>query len=324
MTTKKKGDDLFLNRLLSYLKDQFETKNVKVTMIRKNVYLVELNKDTFIMKGFSSYHRLKLQDTFTASLKKEGFINTYSFLEYGKDLPLFFDQSYFGCLEYIKPAKKPFNYYNERDRQEGLLTLQQFHQTTEKLVDRYHTLLGNFKLLEKWRERTGSFLNNLSVIQFFIQKEMVDEFLNWADWSLKGMEKEQGYFVKPPKSILHGDVANHNFLRSKQGDLYLIDFDLISIGGPCIDYLQYANRILPYINWSLEELKGYAELRPFLDEKAFLYALAFPTDIFREWNRIVRERQYMNVSRVRQVLDLTVGQFKERQLFFYEINALVD
>lgn len=324
MTTKYHGDDLFSNRLLSYLKKQFSFEIKSFIPIRKNVFLVYSEKNTFIIKGFPSYHRLKIQDIFTSSLKKEGFSNTYSFLHHEKDPPLFFDQTYFGCLEYIAPSEVPFTYLETADRTLGLETLSKFHSTTQKLTDRYHTLLGNFKLLEKWKERTATFLNNASIIKFFVQKEMLDEFFDWADWSLNGIESEKEYFRKGPKVILHGDVANHNFLRSNNNDLYLIDFDLISIGNPCSDYLQYSNRILPYLNWSFEELSKYELLQPYLKDKAFLYALAFPSDIFREWNRVIREKSYNNPLKVRQVLDLTVGQFKERQKFFQEIQAIIE
>ena len=37
-------------------------------------------------------------------------------------------------------------------------------------------------------------------------------------------------------------------MRTSKGELYLIDFDLISIGPEMADYLQYANRILPFLN----------------------------------------------------------------------------
>lgn len=153
---------------------------------------------------------------------------------------------------------------------------------------------------------------------------MIDEMLKWADWSLKGLDEQLCTIENEKKVILHGDVAHHNFIRNPSGTLCLIDFDLISIGYRSADYLQYANRILPYLNWSLDELEKINVFKPYLLKKGFLYGLAYPTDIFREWNRLIRERQYHDPTMVRQLLDLTVEQFVERQKFVRDLKEQLD
>lgn len=147
--------------------------------------------------------------------------------------------------------------------------------------------------------------------------------LAWAEWSLAGMEKFQQFFKKEPYVILHGDVAHHNFLRDGNGTLRLIDFDLISIGPASYDYLQYANRILPYIDWSFDKLVQYPQIRRFLKEKAFLYALAYPADIFREWNRMIREKSYSDNMKFKQVMDLTINQFYARKKFIEHLKKIL-
>ncbi|GLB58347.1 phosphotransferase [Cytobacillus sp. NCCP-133] len=322
-TAKHRGDDLFKNRLLTYLQEQFSFDIDGIKPIRKQVYQVRTHDRTFILKGFSSYHRLKLQETFTASLLNEGFANTYAFYEFAKEPPLFFDRTYYGCLEYIQPSEDSFSYHLKKDRLEGLDLLKAFHDTSEKLVSRYQTVIPMFKQTEKWRERASLFLNNLPVIRYFVQKEIINELLSWADWSLKGIE-EASHFQTERQVILHGDVAHHNFLRAKNQSLYLLDFDLIAKGAPHADYLQYANRILPFMKWSFEDLVKYPLMKQYLDEKDFLYALAFPTDIFREWNRIIRERTYLDPVKIRPVLELTAGQFAERQRFIRALKKAAD
>src|SRR5690606_14014221 len=129
---------------------------------------------------------------------------------------------------------------------------------------------------------------------YFVQKEIINELLAWADWSLRGIEEEAWLFQSGRQVILHGDVAHHNFLRAKDQSLYLLDFDLVAIGSPHSDYLQYANRILPFMNWSFEELKEYPIFKYSLEEIGFLHALAYPTDIFREWISVIRIRSYLD------------------------------
>ncbi|WP_235822797.1 phosphotransferase [Cytobacillus massiliigabonensis] len=314
---------MFQNRLFSYLQKQLNIPIKEILQIRKQVYKVNAEGIDFILKGFSSYHQLVLQKDFLTWLKREGFQKTYSFYPLEKNPPLLFEQTYYGCLEFIETSKNEFTFYKQSDRLNGLKLLSHFHDVNEKLVKQYTGNIPSFNQLGKWQERTMSFLNNLPVIRYFVQKEIINDMLIWADWSLKGLEKELNVFENGKKVILHGDVAHHNFLRSKNKDIYLIDFDLISIGTPRSDCLQYANRILPFIHWSFQELGNYKEIAAYLNEKGFIYALAFPTDIFREWNRAIREQTYLQSTKIQQLLEMTVGQFQQRHSFIKELQRFL-
>lgn len=324
LTFNDRGDDFFQNRLFSYLQNQLNVPIKEISQIRKQVYKVKAESFEFILKGFSSYHQLILQKDFLTALKREGFQKTYSYYPVEKEPPLLFERNYYGCLEFIRPSKKEFTFKQQQDRLDGLKLLSQFHEVNETLVKQYTGNIPSFDQLGKWQERTITFMNNLPVIRYFVQKEIINEMLIWADWSLKGIERELGLFETGKKVILHGDVAHHNFLRNKDKEIYLIDFDLISSGNPRSDYLQYANRILPFIHWSFQKLADYKEIATYLDEKGFLYALAFPTDIFREWNRAIREQTYLQPARIQQLLEMTVIQFQQRQNFFAELRQYLD
>lgn len=319
MTINFLGDDLFLERLFSCLYAHFSWNIHHITPIRNHVFMIETAEDVFILKGYPTYSKLKLQETFTTELKKEGFQNTYSYLDMGRNTPFYFDHFYYGIIEYIPSSKKVFTYMDPADREEGLSLLKRYHHTTENLVSRFEKSIRGYQLLIKWKERRAKFIYNLPLIEFFIEKEIIEEIMDWANWSLRNLESQHAVF-QDSKVILHGDVAHHNFLRSENENLYLIDFDLISMGDPGLDYLQYANRILPFLDWSLEQLSGISVLERFLHDKIFLYGLAFPTDIFREWNRIIKERQYQNPVKVRAVVELTKGQFFERKNFIKDLS----
>ncbi|WP_160721937.1 phosphotransferase [Bacillus sp. USDA818B3_A] len=319
----QKGDDDYLNRLLSYFQVQFHEKVIQLVPVRKSVYLLKTDRNRYILKGFSSNNRLKLQEAFTATLRTEGFFKTYLFLTHPIKDQLFFEDTYFGCIEYIPPHKTGFSYQTPHNRQEGLELLKEFHDTTASFESRYRTLLSKGQLLEKWTERLHIFTRNLSYIKYFIDESIISDMISWAKWSLAGMVKNERFFKKEPAVILHGDVAHHNFLRDRNGQLNIIDFDLISIGPPSYDYLQYANRILPNLDWSLGKLGGLKQIGRYLDEEAFLYALAFPADIFREWNRLIREKSYNDQAKIRQVIDLTINQFYLRKKFISQLQEKV-
>lgn len=318
------GDDLFPNRLFSYLQNQLTIPIINIKPIRKKVFFVKGTDRDFILKGFSTFSRLKQQEDFVTSLKEKGFLKTYSFYQLAKYPPLQFEGSYYGCLEYIDPSDHLYTFHHKQDQLEGLNLLNDFHSVTENMVNQFERELPHFNQFAKWRERLTLFINNLPIIKYYVQKEIINELLVWADWSLKGIQSEANFFQSGKKVILHGDVAHHNFLRASNSELQLIDFDLLSIGLPHSDYLQYANRILPYLHWSFKELAGYKVIQPFMLEKGFLYGLGYPTDIFREWNRSIRERSHLQQDKMQQLLHITVGQFKERQDFFKELQNKVE
>lgn len=323
-TIKHSGDDFFLNRLLFYLRNNLSLEVTEIIPIRKHVFKIILSSaNPFILKGFSSSKRLELQQQFTQRLQKEGFHQTYSFLHYNQEQPLYFDNIYYGCIEFIQASEKEmFTFHDHENRLEGLELLQQFHVTTAKYANDFSHQLKPFRLLDKWTIRRAKFLNNLSLIHFFVQKEYLQEIINWANWSLSNLQIE-GPTPNRSEVILHGDVAHHNFLRKETGELLLIDFDLISQGDVSSDYLQYANRILPFIDWSFEELFKLEPFKPYLEDKFFLSALVFPTDLFREWNRVIIDRNYNNPFKIRQLMDMTVEQFPERKIFVEKVKKRI-
>lgn len=291
--------------------------------IRDSVYIVKTMNHNYVVKGYSKYKRLRLQETFTTTLHQEGFKKTYQFFTDITKEPLLFEGEYFGCMEYLKPNPRSFTFQSHKNRKEGLKLLEEFHQVTAGCVPRYKTLLSYSDLLEKWYERFSSFKRYYPQICHFLNEQTVNELLVWAQWSLDGMKENENFFFNKPFVILHGDVAHHNFLRDTSGVLNLIDFDLIHIGSPCIDYIQYANRILPSIDWSIEELSKYRKLGELLNEKGFLYALAFPTDIFREWNRIMKEKKHSKHHYYQYLIDLTLEQLDLRKEFVEKIKMIL-
>lgn len=314
------GDDAYFDRLFSYFRSQFHEKITRIVPIKSSVFLLETKSHAIILKGYANIKRLKLQEAFTATLRKEGFSKTYVFLNPPVKEQLFFEGTYFGCLEYIAPNKVEFSFHSQKNRQEGLDLLAQFHHTTKAFEQRYRTLIPHGDLLGKWAERKQIFINSLPILEYFMKEPFISDMVEWADWSLSGLDRRQIYFQKEPNVILHGDVAHHNFLRDMDGQLWLIDFDLINIGPVSFDYLQYANRILPYIDWSFEKLFTYKELRKYIDNPAFLFALAYPADIFREWNRVIREKSYTDQKIFKQVMTLSIGQFYSRKKFIDQLK----
>lgn len=319
---KKRGDEGENIRLLSTFQKQFPYRINDIYPIRNQVYKIKTNNGLFILKGYSSYNRLKLQETFTASLQKEGFHKTYTFLDINGE-PIVYQKHYYGCLPFIEPHHRSFSFQNDQERHEGLALLDEFHRVTEQSVKRYQTLIPEFNIQKKWTERCNEFLQNVNTVAKYIPRKIILEWTNWAKWSLEGIFKHSTILEKETPVILHGDVAHHNFLRRKDGKLFIIDFDLISIGSRNMDLLQYANRILPFINWDINDMSRYKSLNGLLSNSFYLYALVYPTDLFREWNRLIREDAYQNPYKLQMVKEQSLLKFNFRQRYNNEIINMI-
>ncbi|WP_170169198.1 phosphotransferase [Mesobacillus subterraneus] len=317
---KRGGDDFFFNRLFSYLNSELEEDIQGLTKLRGNVYLVQTPNSRFILKGYKDLRKLKIQEAFTSSLHKSGFRHSYRFNS-TQIAPLKFHDLYYGCIEYIEPAEKSFHYANPSDRNEGVELLNTFHDITTGMIPSYAGLIPKVDLERKWHQRLGEFANNQTAISHYVHKDFIKELLQWAEFSLEEFRSHNRLLEHGRPAILHGDVAHHNFLRSIDGNLYLIDFDLISTGSRASDLLQYANRILPFLNWDFESLTKINHLNNWLENKAFLYGLIYPADILREWNRILRESNHINPYRLTPIVEMTVSQFQQRRQFLEQVKS---
>jgi thiamine kinase-like enzyme len=304
----KGGDSVFRTRLLHCL-DHAGIPLKKIMKLRENVYLVYSYKDIFILKGFANKNRLLLQKNFTNYLRETGFTQSYIF--YDEPANFKHSNSYFAWIEYIHPSSEKFSYKQVKDRQEGLQLLTKYHLAA---ADFEHLNKTTYNQLKKWKERLSLFKKNIQVLEKYVSQKILSAWLYWGYWAIEGMEKYEHLLWDDIHTVIHGDVAHHNFLRKTNGELYLIDFDLISYGPALFDYLQYGNRILPYIQ-NEDELWDYPQFNQYKNNRAFLYALAFPADIFREWNRIVRENLVHNHSYLHSIWKLTVEDFSKRMEF---------
>ncbi|UQZ76614.1 aminoglycoside phosphotransferase [Niallia circulans] len=317
-----RGDDTFFYRLLSLLEKKIPIQIIELNRIRNDVYLIKTKQYWIILKGYNSYQKLKVQVAFTRALKQEGFTQTYQFYDFD-DEPIIIDNKVYGLIEYLPPHRDTFSYHSKRNRREALRLLEHYYSVTERLVEIYKYILPTFHLIKKFEQRLEEFRGNLLIIEQYIKKDIAEEIMEWADYSLGLIKKQMDYLDTTPNVIIHGDVAHHNFLRVKNNELYLIDFDLISIGPRIADYLQFANRILPDIGWSLQDLQKMQVYADLFKDKWFLTALIYPTDILREWNRIIRNKDVNNDFLLDQVQLLTTNQYKRRKKFYQKLQQLV-
>ncbi|GAA0334176.1 hypothetical protein GCM10008967_26190 [Bacillus carboniphilus] len=318
----KKGDDHYSHRLLSYFQTNIEDPIVRLQTIRDHIYKIETKNEKYVGKGFSNAASLKKQKWLTEKLHQSGFRKTYRFLKAKPDEGLQLDGKSYGILKWVEHHKENFQYNSIQNCIEGILLVHEFHSKNKTFLEEGSHYFPRSKPYDKWVDRYQRFHANIPIIRSTVSPSILKEIKKWGRESLKNISRLQPY-SPGTKVILHGDVAHHNFIRTAEGELYLIDFDLASIGHPIHDYLQYANRILPYLQWDLKKLSEIPILSEQLKDPYFLYSLMYPTDIYREWNRVIQNNLLQSNRWLNILFDMTIEQFEKRQIFYDTLKVMV-
>jgi hypothetical protein len=312
------------SRLSFLLKKEYGFQVEKVTPIKRNVWMIDTSERIYVLKGYASFRQAALQIIFMKSLKQTGFqavpcLRTNT-LNSGI---VYFHNLYWILQDYIS-SQTPFRFTSSQDRSDGPNLLEQYHHYSWRLLRhpflRLH--LPRYHLYTKWLQRYERFLYFLPFIRQKITQEKMEFILYSANLSLKNLIRFYHSLSEETNSIIHGDVASHNFVRADDDQLYLIDYDLIAIAPKSIDYLQYANRILPFLDWSLIELQKLPQVNEQLTKKWFLSALMFPADLLREWNAAMT-KYLLERSFLMRVIEYTNSQFASRKQFVEEIYHMI-
>jgi thiamine kinase-like enzyme len=311
-----RGDD-YTYRLLSFLRYKLNDYSSSLKKLKEGKWVLYSNGVKWFVKKYPSQSRFIMQETLVRMLVQQNFPHVLRFHPIHQREVLIFEGHPIGLTMWLETSE-PISYENERDRMDVLFVLKKFHSCTEKMKGKWLEELPRYKWLKKWKKRLSQFENNIPFLQSFIQPYYLYTYLEWGKRAVEQLEALN--LVEKPSCITHGDVAHHNFLRSKNGNVYLIDFDLIALSTPLMDDLQFCNRILPYIDWSLNEIKQLHGYHPYLDQLVFYLGLLYPTDIFREWNRFLREDYNYKQRAWNYLIHLTIHQFPQRMQFSQEVH----
>jgi hypothetical protein len=173
-------------------------------------------------------------------------------------------------------------------------------------------MIPRYQLYEKWTRRYQSFLYDLFAIKQIMENEEISFILQCSRYFFEQFPKFFHSFMSEEQAIIHGDVASHNFLRTGQEEIYLIDYDLIAVAPPSIDYLQYASRVLPHVQWSFAYLEQWTAFQSLLAKPWFLTALIFPADLMREYRFFLRTKT-----------PFSIPHFEHRKQFVQKIIDMI-
>ena len=317
---REQGGGGLYDCLLVYLKQQdchvYEMKAIKPRLMK-----ISTDKGIFIAKQFANQTRLLMQLEFLNKLRNTGFKGAYLFSDEIK--PFECKGKSIGFLEYLPKHSKSYTYENYSERLEGLDLLKQMHEASAMIIDDLVMNKYTFSQVSKWRERLDEVILNGSRLKRIIPDSVLVEYVRMGEWTLNMLGNYELEDVDEKPVMIHGDLAHHNFFRKDNGELLLIDFDLMAEAPPMIDYLQYANRLLIFNNCSLKEILSFPQLKKYRDNPFFLIGLCFPTDIYREWNRICRDQLWNSTRRLDALWNITVEDLPKRLHFFRELKRRI-
>ncbi|MET0787269.1 MAG: phosphotransferase [Paenisporosarcina sp.] len=164
------------------------------------------------------------------------------------------------------------------DRQESLNLLNKLHQTGERTKWKRCSYLHEIDLIRKWEHRLEKWLHATSFLHIHLGELKTQQITNYAKQALINIKP----FSSFNKTLLHGDVVHHNFVRNQKGQMYLIDFDLACIGPKEVELILWIHRVLPHLDYNLQKLIQQNPSLKTLRANEFRYLL-FPNELLREW-----------------------------------------
>lgn len=311
--------DGFTSRLLLFMEKNSGLKYSYIKQLKQGVWLLVGDNVMWIVKEFTSLSKLKVQIAFTSELKRQ-FTRTYSIYPE----PFILEKRIFGLIQYIKPHKThKFNYRSSNNINEALVLLNKFHAATSRFTSLFQNDIPYFHQINKWERRIKEFNELKKELGKDRYNSTLQALFYTGDWALDKMNSHASYYLAEPHSIIHGDVAYHNFIRGRDSQLYLIDYDLIAIAPKTIDLIQFCNRILPSLKWNEEDLFKFPQLMPYREDIAFLAALVYPADIYREWNHFFRGKIKKQVQ-TDNFEKMIFASINERMQFYKKIMSRID
>lgn len=187
----------------------------------------------------------------------------------------------------------PVDFTDKSDRRASLTALDALHET-EAIVDwKSLPFLKTYSLLDKWSWRLARFRNNRQIIASHLGHDACD-LIEW--YSEHALERLR---IVPAQdsvhTLLHGDVVHHNLLKTPEGSVKLIDFDLACTGPPDVEIALWLHRVLPKVDYNAGELFEQEPRLQALGQQA-IAMLQYPNEVLREWSYLTtlsEERQQM-------------------------------
>lgn len=313
--------DFNRNRLFFRLANETDLNILSYNKIKDYLYKIQTDNGSYIIKGYYEYGNIDSIIQFSRFLHTSGFHRGPTYEKFGDGKYVMNDQGYYWVLTRFLPHKRKFTYLNKEDRADGLMVLHDFHHHSKKIFPDHIPNIPSETTIKKWRNRLERFEQNAPFLAKWFNPEQISEILYYSHQildALTGTDRDSELVV------LHGDVASHNYIRSTDDKVYLIDYDLLSVGTADWDYIQYASRILPFLKWDRIQFGKHSFLEDHFNEHPWCWmALSFPMDILREGNSFAGTMDEEGVPSSYANLSFFISTWNLRKQFLTNFNNLI-
>lgn len=271
--------DEFLNRLSSFLYQEGNLENDKISFIKSNVFYIKTSQEErFVLK---EHRRKDMVEQQWAFFERMNSSNAVPFKPFPNGKRIIEDKNnYWTIAPFIRGEK--LNYNKKTDRQKAVGALRVFHRKAtgiyvqqpvyrDMFIIRWFHRLNLFKQTEHLFAKHGFKSLYKDIVQIMVTQLRYLEQFPWHFFEKEALQR--GCWI-------HGDTASHNFIKNRQ--VYMIDFDLLHCTTQLYDYIQLGQRFLPYLNWDLDKLLSYGMAEE-KDLKPWVSAILIPSDLLREW-----------------------------------------
>lgn len=327
------------NTLFDKLRLSFEQSYHQVVKemqrIKKNVYLVQTERDNFVLKCFFTYSSISWQEKCIAQMITKGAKGLVPFIKNKNEKGVNHiaeEKLYYAVMPFI-PGKS-IDYADINQVKDCISLLGQFHAYGSGLYGKEQRIPFQSQVYQRWLSRVQEFERSLQELEQ--QKREVDGLLpfvkeygeNALEWAYSAINHfPQAYMLyleeqaQLDRQIAHLDVAPHNFLTLGHRQYYLLDYDLVDYFPPLIDLIQFINRVLAYHSWSVELvnqlIQNYEIHFPLADlqKKYMPIFLIYPHDFFREWLGLWKRKQGYHPEKVHHYFQQLEREWANRGKF---------
>lgn len=314
-------DDFNRNRLFFRLAHETNMNILSYNKIKDNLYKILTDDGSYIIKGYYEYGNLDSIIHFSRLLHKSGFHNGLTYEQLGQGRYVMDEQGRYWVLTRFLSVTRKFTYLKNEDRMDGLMALQDFHHHSKKVLPDLLPGIPVETTVQKWKTRLNLFEQNAPFLSKWFNPGVISEIQYYSHLALDALPSN---FKDTEAVVLHGDVASHNFIRSTDNKVYLIDYDLLSIGNAEWDYVQYASRILPFLRWDRKLFGSHSFLEELFNKHPWCWtALFFPMDILREGNSFSQSMDGEGVPSSYANLSFFISTWNHRKQFLTNFNNLI-
>ncbi|WP_317935168.1 phosphotransferase [Sporosarcina aquimarina] len=244
----------------------------KFSRIKPNVWMLEEDGEKFSVKRYTDPFEARKIREVHERLEMASYPFTVPVTKKGNDLIV--------VQPWLENAQS-VDFSKQADRRASIVALEALHATQTVVKWEDVTFLRRYPLLDKWEMRLERFQNNLPIIENYLQKDAIQLIEWYSEQALNRLQTASAREV--PHTILHGDVVHHNLLKTEEGTVFLIDFDLACVGNPDIEIGLWLHRVLPNVGYNAAGLFSEEPRLQVLGPQA-IAMMQYPNELLREWS----------------------------------------